>query len=59
VDSKKTFLKSFIERISVNRSKVTVDYTLDIARKGAQPLTREVLPLKQNGYSNPIKQKSC
>ena len=45
----KSFLKTFIQKVSVNRSKVTIDYTLDIARKGMPPLMREVLPLIQNG----------
>lgn len=38
-----------IGRITLSRSKVTIDYTPDIARKGAEPLIPEVLPLIQSG----------
>jgi site-specific DNA recombinase len=56
----KSFLKTFIQKVSVNRSKVVIDYTLDIARKGAQPITQEVLPLKQVGSPDKcLKARSC
>ncbi len=51
----KTFLGPFIKKVTVKQRKVTIDYTIPIHGANTGSPTREVLPLIQNGYSNPIK----
>ena len=45
----KSFLRSFVKRIEVNRPQVVIDYTIPLETKKVEPLTREVLPFTQSG----------
>lgn len=45
----KSFLRSFIKRIEVNRSQVVIDYTIPLETKKTEPLTREVLSVAHSG----------
>jgi DNA invertase Pin-like site-specific DNA recombinase len=45
----RSFLRSFIQRITVNLPTITIDYTIPINKKIAEPPYMEVLPIVQNG----------
>ena len=45
----KSFLRSFVKRVEVNLPDVTIEYTIPLGGKKAEPLEREVLPFAQSG----------
>ena len=47
----KSFLRSFIKRIKVKLPQVTIEYTIPLETKKAEPLNREVLPFNYSGSS--------
>ena len=46
---RKSFLNTFVNRIDLNYPTVTVEYTIPLETKKAEPSDKEVLPFASNG----------
>ncbi|MHB9155716.1 MAG: recombinase family protein [Endomicrobiales bacterium] len=49
---KKTFLRSFIQKVTVHYPRLEIDYTFPLPMKKTEPHTNEVLSLVQNGVAD-------